>query len=193
VTSEATEIVATGNGKSRFDSTVHFGMIISDGESQIELPWCGRGSDFSVPDKALYKAITSGHKYFLMKLLNVGVGNEDSEHESSDDGQAAQDARQAPQARKTQPAPVDPDVLFAKDTERVTAPSSKLKRMHALGMKYYQTEAAWDGGRPLWVNKASGGSVESSNDLSPEQVDWIIERLEARIAKAAQEQEPVSA
>lgn len=70
-----------GKSKSRFDTAIFFDMILSDGESQMIAPWCGRGSDSSSPDKALYKAITSGHKYFLAKLLNIGVGNEDGEHE----------------------------------------------------------------------------------------------------------------
>lgn len=130
-------------------------------------------------------AISYARRYAISAVF--GLAAED------DDGEAAQRAREAAQTRKTQPAPVNPDVLFAKDTERVTASQSKRNRMHKLGMDYYKTETAWDQGRPLWVNKASGGAVESSNDLSPEQVDWIIERLEARIAKVAQEQEPVSA
>ncbi len=72
-------------GKSpRIDAKVSFMVVVTDGEKDINIPWFGYGSDYSTPDKALYKAITSGHKYFLMKLLNIGVGNEDSEHESSD-------------------------------------------------------------------------------------------------------------
>jgi len=80
----------------RLDMQVDFMFTISDGETSLELPWTGRGTDYTTPDKALYKAITSGHKYFLMKLLNVGEGNEDSEHEADDDKQAA----------PAQPAPV---------------------------------------------------------------------------------------
>ena len=66
----------------RYDATVDFIMTITDGENTLTAKWVGLGSDYTTPDKALYKAITSGHKYFLMKLLNVGAGNEDSEHES---------------------------------------------------------------------------------------------------------------
>lgn len=78
------EMVAhsTSNGKERYDARVTFNMTVSDGETTMEFPWVGRGNDYSVPDKATYKAITSGHKYFLAKLLNVGVGNEDGEHEA---------------------------------------------------------------------------------------------------------------
>lgn len=66
----------------RIDATVKFTMVVTDGEKEISFPWEGRGSDYMTPDKAIYKAITSGHKYALMKLLNIGVGNEDGEHES---------------------------------------------------------------------------------------------------------------
>lgn len=65
----------------RIDATVQFNMIVTDGEKELLCTWVGAGSDYATPDKAVYKAITSGHKYFLMKLLNVGVGNEDGEHE----------------------------------------------------------------------------------------------------------------
>ncbi len=69
-------------GKSpRIDARVEFVMRLTDGETDIQDAWIGYGSDYSVPDKAVYKAITSGHKYYLMKLLNIGAGNEDSEHD----------------------------------------------------------------------------------------------------------------
>lgn len=120
IQSEACERVETGNGKSRFDSTVTFTMIVTDGETQLEMSWRGRGSDYSVPDKAMYKAITSGHKYFLMKLLNVGVGNEDGEHES-DPQQAPQRAQATKSTRNDvpqQPAaqPVATDNPFTDST-----------------------------------------------------------------------------
>jgi hypothetical protein len=71
------------SGAKSFVVTVNFMMTITDGETQMDIPWVGMGVDYSAVDKALYKAITSGHKYFLMKLLNVGAGDEnnDSEHE----------------------------------------------------------------------------------------------------------------
>ena len=52
----------------RYDVRVDLEMTVTDGDSEIKSMWFGRGSDYSVPDKAMYKAITSGHKYFLMKL-----------------------------------------------------------------------------------------------------------------------------
>jgi hypothetical protein len=71
------------NKSPRIDAAVEFSMSIRDEDSEITASWIGFGSDYMTPDKAIYKAITSGHKYFLMKLLNIGIGNEDSEHERS--------------------------------------------------------------------------------------------------------------
>lgn len=56
-------------------------MRIAVGDAEILTPWAGAGADYRVPDKAVYKAMTSGHKYFLMKLFCIGIGNEDSEHD----------------------------------------------------------------------------------------------------------------
>lgn len=82
-----------GKSKRRYDAYIGMKFTISDGSETIELMWVGLGSDYTVPDKAAYKAITSGHKYFLMKLLCVGAGNEDGEHETEE-----------PQVTKPQPA-----------------------------------------------------------------------------------------
>ena len=68
----------------RIDALVNFDMTVTLGSEVMHALWAGCGSDYSTPDKALYKAITSGHKYFLMKLLNISVGNEDSEHDNED-------------------------------------------------------------------------------------------------------------
>lgn len=85
--------------KTRYDARVQFLMKLSDGEDTQDLLWYGLGSDYAVPDKAVYKAITSGHKYFLMKLLNVGAGNEDGEHEASEEVKVIkQPSQQRPQS-----------------------------------------------------------------------------------------------
>lgn len=101
-----------GKSKRRYDSTVTFKFTISDGSESIETSWVGVGSDYVVPDKAAYKAITSGHKYFLMKLLCVGAGNEDSEHEDNDghggkpDKQTTKPAAQPAQPKQNGGAPM---------------------------------------------------------------------------------------
>jgi len=108
-----------GKTKKRYDSRVDFAFVLSDGLNFQELSWYGMGSDYTVPDKALYKAITSGHKYFLMKLLCIGAGNEDGEHDN-DDGNEADKKPQKTQAQPQKattplPPPVadKPDVVSA--------------------------------------------------------------------------------
>jgi len=56
---------------------------IASGES-VTCTWYGEGQDKQ--DKGLYKAITGGYKYFLLKLFMVGAGGEDPE---KDDGQSS--------------------------------------------------------------------------------------------------------
>ncbi len=73
----------SSGGKRNYIVTVNFMMVVTDGVSQMDCPWIGAGVDYGAMDKALYKGITSGHKYFLAKLLNIGEGNEDSEHEAT--------------------------------------------------------------------------------------------------------------
>lgn len=85
---------AYGKAKKRYDSRVDFIFHIADESTSYDAKWYGVGSDYSVPDKSLYKAITSGHKYFLMKLLCIGAGNEDGEHDA-DEGDKKQ-AKQTP-------------------------------------------------------------------------------------------------
>lgn len=93
-----------GKPKQRFDAKVTMGFTLSYGGSSLSFPWIGRGSDYSVPDKAVYKAITSGHKYFLMKLLNIGAGNEDGEHEDE-----PKPGRQTAQKAAAKPAGPPPE------------------------------------------------------------------------------------
>lgn len=81
VVSHDCQVVDRGGKSPRIDAIVTFDMVVADTETELHALWVGRGSDYATPDKALYKAITSGHKYFLMKLLEISVGNEDSEHD----------------------------------------------------------------------------------------------------------------
>jgi len=82
---------------------------VTDGATEYIVAWFGMGSDYTVPDKALYKAITSGHKYFVSKLFCIGEGNEDSEHETEEPAKPANKPAQrpAPQA-PAQHAPIVP-------------------------------------------------------------------------------------
>lgn len=166
-TNEVTYTDNYGKTKTRYDTTVIFEMLLSDGESEMTKPWIGKGNDFSAPDKAFYKAITSGHKYFLAKLLNIGVGNEDGEHE------AAQDAT------KTTQKPVD--VVFDKPAMQlastVDAPdfSPLVARFQALGQELYGDQ--WQHVCRRNVKRVSDGKTEDASELTPEQVQLLVDGM----------------
>jgi len=174
-----------GKPQARYDAVVRFAMQISDGETSLEYPWVGRGSDYVVPDKALYKAITSGHKYFLMKLLNIGVGNEDGEH---DEEPAIAPARtQTAQhtgngAKAPQSAPESPTEATEQASDE-TAPL--LRKLHAIGTDVWGKD--WDKVREALTVDVSGGQKESSKDLTANELRHVIAVLETeQIAKHTQ-------
>jgi hypothetical protein len=173
ITQETTEAVKTDKGGTRYDSIVHFLMTITDGETQLEMPWCGRGNDYSVPDKALYKAITSGHKYFLMKLLNIGVGNEDGEHES--DGQPAQ-APQKPATAQKQPS--------GQNATR-SHESPPHARLWGQGQSAFGND--WDMARPWliskWTSKVTPDKVrDSASELSEDEKDMLADYIKDNLS-----------
>jgi hypothetical protein len=140
--------------------------------------------------QAVGSAITYARRYQLAAIC--GLAPDD------DDGQAAQDAK-AP--RRAAAAPTE-DVSFERQHDnpfedvqedaRPLATQAQLNKMHALGTQYYKD--AWEAKRAEWVSSASGGTLASSKDLSPEQCDWIIGKLADRIAKRmeAQAQQPIA-
>lgn len=105
----------------RYDAAVTFAFHITDGAESIVSRWAGCGSDYSVPDKALYKAITSGHKYFLMKLLCVGAGNEDGEHED-EDGEKKPGNKPAQRPAQSQPQPSASQPSQPRPAQPITPP-----------------------------------------------------------------------
>lgn len=78
----------------------------SDESEQPLYPWVGYGTDYKLPDKALYKAQTSGHKYFMMKLFNIGVDNTDSEHDEPKDDKQKQTTQKQKHPQQKQQSPV---------------------------------------------------------------------------------------
>lgn len=173
ITIENTEAVKTDKGGTRYDSLVHFAMIITDGESQLEMPWCGRGSDYSVPDKAMYKAITSGHKYFLMKLLNIGVGNEDGEHENDGEAQAQPRAQKPAQAAQKPAKPVD-------KTPR--ASDKQLEDLNTLGVRFYEDE--WEEQLPKLVIAVTKGATSDVLELQPSECAKLFAGIQRKMESA---------
>ena len=161
-----------GKQKTRFDASVALVMFVSDGEQSMELTWAGRGSDFGVPDKALYKAITTGHKYFLAKLLNVGAGNEDGEHETPESVPAAPPRRHAKQAAQVPSSlgDVEPD---AGDVDAVDGTLGDLRdEFYSVGQEKYGDE--WDDKRHAFC---AAMKVPSSNELSAKQLRKLIDGM----------------
>jgi hypothetical protein len=169
-----------GNGKGRWDAHLDLKMLVTDGESEIEVSWAGWGSDYSVPDKANYKALTSGDKYFRMKLLSIGEGNEDGEHENDEDEQrpaprqngqsrppqrpAQPPAQQRPPAPATQPAapdepPFEPDEQPAAPAQN-TAPAA----VKANSTTYWNRVAALGKANRVTRDQASAIAVKHKND-----------------------------
>lgn len=116
---------ASGGGKGFYFATIDMAMqIMCDGASEV-FPWTSAGVDYSGPDKALFKAITSGHKYFLMKLFNVGVGNEDGEHENVPPAAASQNGGTSDTPTAPRPAP-------PKSNGKAAPPSAPDKQVDAV-------------------------------------------------------------
>ncbi len=176
ITSEAIERGQSSGGKGRYDAVVEFTFIVTDGESTLNATWVGRGSDYTVPDRALYKAQTSGHRYFLAKLLNIGAGNEDGEHEEA--------PTQEPQRQSAKPPVQKEEEFNGAAPEAADAPDPKLvKRFHSTGTSLYGVN--WDDQRVVLV-KAVTGDKTSSSDLTAAQMRKLCAGMDAKLAQAAQ-------
>lgn len=66
----------------RYDARLDMLYYLTDEDGNCAVRrWVGYGSDYRVPEKAAYKASTSGEAYFLKRLLKIAADNEDGEHE----------------------------------------------------------------------------------------------------------------
>lgn len=82
VTGEARVVVGkTSSGAEKALTQIDMLFTFMDGESgeQIERPWKGVGIDSE--DKGLYKAMTGGEKYFLLKTFLIPTGDDPERHE----------------------------------------------------------------------------------------------------------------
>ena len=156
--------------KSRYDASVTFAMTVTDGESSLEFPWIGVGNDYAVPDKAAYKAITSGHKYFVAKLLMIGVGNEDGEHDQVDT------AASTPAQAQRQQAPPPPAKVNG-NGRGVTPSDGIRKALHARGGEIFGEE--WEAARHwmlgVWTAKHTPAfQRHSATELTDEEMATIV-------------------
>jgi hypothetical protein len=159
----------SSGGKKNYIVTVNMMMAVSDGDSSMDCPWMGAGVDYGAMDKALYKGITSGHKYFLAKLLNIGEGNEDGEHE-------------APQSEIKQKEPIalhrtPPDSKAPNGNGEAMTPA--MKAFHAAGAKLYGQD--WEAKRHEIVGKYTKGRTQSSKELKPDELAFLTSELDKRL------------
>lgn len=164
ITDERIDMIEYQTGRVRYDALVKFVFVIADGTSQMELPFVGRGSDYSVADKACMKAITSGHRYFLSKLLMVGAGNEDGEHESAPEPAPVRATRPQPQPQRPAPAAATPD-----ETKQL------VKDANALGALLWPDKWAEVCGSN--VSKLTGGRTTHIDDLSADELRRLVDGL----------------
>jgi hypothetical protein len=169
----------TAGGKNRYDGRISFVMTVTDGETEQTYPWYGFGADYTTPDKAIYKAITSGHKYFLSKLLMIGEGNEDGEHEPSPDVQR-QPAKQAATNNGNGHAdnPFEDEAPATPRIERNVATEKQHKMLFALGKQLYADN--WDTKRAELVRAVTGGRSESAGDLTVKEMSTLLDGLKKR-------------
>ena len=71
----------TARGKTNYRTTVRLRFEVIGGGHSKQILWFGQGDDTG--DKSLQKAVTSGYKYFLLKLF-LASGAEDSDGQSEE-------------------------------------------------------------------------------------------------------------
>lgn len=111
--------------KSLFLAIIDMEMTVRVGNTESTHKWVGAGNDYSTPDKAVYKAQTSGHKYFLMKLFMIGDGNGDGEHEPPYEGRKNTPARKPAQNGKPFYQSIADKIPYYKHAKHVEATMKK--------------------------------------------------------------------
>ena len=170
----------SSGGKTRYDVRVKFDMTISDGVSTMTMPWFGVGADYAAPDKATYKAITSGHKYFLAKLFCIGVGNEDGEHESEE---PTQQTKRQPPIVEQQKAPATEKQATPHPAAKVAIKDGSLKTLHSVGTKLYAD--GWEAKRHELVASITEGRTNSSSELYEDEAQKLITGISQKLQKQA--------
>jgi hypothetical protein len=174
------------SGKARYDASVNFVFTLTDGVTQFELPFAGCGSDYTVPDKAVYKAITSGHKYFLAKMLNIGVGNEDGEHEM-------EEVKPPPSQRPQRPQKPEESFVQEEEVDRYANDpevAAKRKKANTIGASLWGQK--WDDVRHANIGKLTENRTQSIKGLTLPELDRFVDGLQKKqdeLQAAARRQE----
>jgi hypothetical protein len=176
----------TDKGKTRYDARVNYVFTVACDEEARDFVWVGLGSDYTVPDKAYYKAVTSGHKYFVAKLLNVGAFNEDGEHEDLADDIGAGITRPVMEAAPKCPKCGGPMWDNREGKKNPKAPDYKCKNKACDG-------AIWQGAAPAPAAQPEPAPSQTTiasqsppaGPMTPDQLrPWLLEAA-ARFANDA--------
>lgn len=151
--------------------------------------WAGEGSDRG--DKSINKAMTAMMKYFLLRVFQIGSGEDaDADSPGADTKKTAvtvnkpTQKQQPPAVQHRQPAqrqsdPVVKEVEFMGDADKdVKSPS--VRRFHAEGTKTFGKQ--WDDARHWLIERYTKAMTpdkvrRSSNDMSGDELDVIADGL----------------
>lgn len=153
----------SSKGVKRYEALVKFKFVVTDGVTEWICPFSAAGVDFSSPDRAVAKATTLGHKYFLAKLLCVGVGNEDAEADVEPPSPPAQARRPAPSP--SAPSRVRQETRLAADVEELIAQWATPLDAYAWAVRagaFADQDAARAAFRSM-VEREFGGSLNTGN------------------------------
>ena len=79
---------SSGAGGRLVDLQMRYHLTTTDANAPTRsFEWLGSGQDYP-GDKATYKAITGGHKYFLLHLLEIPVGDDPEDERAAKPGKA---------------------------------------------------------------------------------------------------------
>ena len=155
-----------------------------DGESgeQLMRPWMGAGTDKE--DKGLYKAMTGGEKYFLLKTFLVPTGD-DPERDDPARTKPTKAATPAPAA--SQPPSQGGDGRARDVPARSTGdPSGHPPPIGSVGQRIVKVEAATtQAGKPKWFVHFEDGvkasTVSASVAATAQQYEGSGERVQAEL------------
>lgn len=146
-------------------TTLSMRFTFLDGESgeSLERPWCGAGTDKE--DKGLYKAMTGGEKYFLLKTFLIPTGDDpERDTDKPPRGSYTVDAPARPPARppeeetrETRAAATGGDTAALSDPPAgavfITKVEAGWPNGKAKGFLYHSGQAAGGDGVPLYQEK----------------------------------------
>jgi hypothetical protein len=143
--------------------------------SFIDVPVSGEGAD--VGDKSANKALTGAYKYALRQALLIETGD-DPDKFPSEPPQNGQ--------RKAQRANNELG-LNQKPAGAAMPPAGMKRQFHALGTAKHGD--AWDDERPKMVEKITKGRARSSNDLTRDEMQRLIDGMKAAPEAATADKE----